>query len=160
MIQRCHLSGSIGYADYGGRGIFVCTEWRSGFDAFYEWALSNGYEVGLSLQLDRINNDGPYSPDNCRWVSPTENARNKRNTRFIEAWNERKPLMEWVDDPRCLVRYGLLSSRIYNGWDGEAAMTRPAGSRKVLPGGKVAKKPPRKNSPWVMAWGERKAMID
>ena len=60
----------------GGRGIRVCDEWLASFDAFQQWATQNGYRP--SLQLDRIDNERGYTPDNCRFVTPADNARNKR----------------------------------------------------------------------------------
>lgn len=76
MKQRCHCDRHDSYPVYGGRGICVCDEWRNSFDAFYAWAMRSGYQPGL--QLDRIDNEKGYSPDNCRFVTAYENARNKR----------------------------------------------------------------------------------
>ena len=64
------------YNDYGGRGITICDEWKNDFKVFYDWAMSNGYSDELSI--DRIDNDGGYSPENCRWVTSTIQSRNKR----------------------------------------------------------------------------------
>ena len=64
------------YNDYGGRGITICNEWKNDFKAFYDWAMSNGYSDELSI--DRIDNDGNYEPNNCRWVTQTIQARNTR----------------------------------------------------------------------------------
>jgi hypothetical protein len=75
MRRRCHAPHCSGYKNYGGRGISVCDEWRYSFEAFRDWALANGYKEDISLNnhnkitIDRINNDGNYEPDNCRWVS-------------------------------------------------------------------------------------------
>lgn len=76
MISRCSLTSVPCYPYYGGRGIAVCTEWKESFEAFNEWSLHNGYDD--SLTLDRINNDGNYSPDNCRWVTMKEQCKNRR----------------------------------------------------------------------------------
>lgn len=78
MIQRCHNPNDKGYSGYGARGITVCDEWRYKKDTFIKWALNNGYAPGL--QIDRIDNDKGYYPDNCRFVQPVENSNNKRNT--------------------------------------------------------------------------------
>ena len=75
MKSRCENPNFTGYANYGGRGVKVCEEWKS-FEAFREWALANGY--AKNLQIDRLNNDSGYSPDNCRWVTQHQNLMNKR----------------------------------------------------------------------------------
>ena len=81
--QRCYNSKNKRFNDYGGRGITVCPDWHrsnpDGFDNFKEWALNNGYDI--ELQIDRIDNDGSYSPDNCRFVTPAKNNRNQRKRR-------------------------------------------------------------------------------
>ena len=65
--------------DTGARGIHICEEWKSEFTNFYDWAISHGYTE--SLELDRIDNDKGYSPDNCRWVTHKENCNNRRNSK-------------------------------------------------------------------------------
>ncbi len=64
------------FNDYGGRGITICEEWKNDFKSFYDWAMSNGYSGRLSI--DRINNDGNYEPNNCRWATQTIQTRNQR----------------------------------------------------------------------------------
>lgn len=81
MKDRCNNPNNKQYADYGGRGIRVCDEWLNSSDTFIEWAIQNGYKEGF--QIDRISVDGNYEPDNCRFVTQLENARNKRNTVLI-----------------------------------------------------------------------------
>jgi hypothetical protein len=65
------------YIDYGGRGITLCDEWLD-VQNFYDWAMSNGYEEDKGLSIDRIDNDGNYCPENCRWTTPTIQSRNQR----------------------------------------------------------------------------------
>jgi hypothetical protein len=76
MIDRCTNPKHKGYRWYGKRGINICSEWLSGPTIFFNWAVSNGWEKGL--QLDLINNDGNYEPNNCRFVSRKENMANRR----------------------------------------------------------------------------------
>ena len=66
------------YPNYGGRGITIYDEWKDDFMSFYAWAILNGYEENKGLSIDRINNDGNYEPNNCRWVSRNIQNRNKR----------------------------------------------------------------------------------
>ena len=76
MLKRCYNSRNTLYLGYGARGIRVCDDWKNDFKSFYIWAMSNGYTDELSI--DRIDNNGNYEPSNCRWVTLTVQARNKR----------------------------------------------------------------------------------
>lgn len=76
MQRRCYCKKSQGYLNYGGRGITVCEEWQQSLLLFCEWAMSHGYTEGL--EIDRRDNDGPYSPDNCRFVTRIVNVNNTR----------------------------------------------------------------------------------
>ena len=98
MMRRCYNPNEEMYYNYGGRGIYVCDEWKDqedykGLKAFVEWAYKNGYDDTLSI--DRIDNDGPYSPDNCRWVSMIIQANNKRDSVYITANGETYTLAQW-----------------------------------------------------------------
>lgn len=75
MKRRCYNPNTKYYADYGGRGISVCDEWLM-YEPFKEWALSAGYEEGLSIE--RLNVDGDYTPENCKWIPLSEQNANKR----------------------------------------------------------------------------------
>ena len=131
MNQRCGNPHSTNYARYGGRGISVCQEWRS-FSVFASLATSHGYEA--SKQLDRIDNDGNYEPENCRWVSDAENKRNTSQIRFITAFGESKCLTDWALDPRCSVAPQTILYRINRRqWLPEDAISQPRQSRKRSP---------------------------
>ena len=80
MKNRCRNPKNSHYLNYGGRGIAVCEEWLE-YPAFRDWAIANGYQENLSI--DRIDVNGNYTPDNCRWISMTEQNRNKRTTNWI-----------------------------------------------------------------------------
>lgn len=79
-----------------GRGIKVCDEWQNSFDAFYEWAINNGYDDGLSI--DRIDTNGNYTPDNCRWADAKTQANNRqqRKGKLIEIDGEARSVKEWA----------------------------------------------------------------
>ena len=98
MIYRCFLPYHKAYKNYGGRGINVCSEWSNNWEAFAEWAISNGYKQGAGLVLDRIKNDKDYSPENCQWVSMAESCRNKRTTINVEINGVTKCLSQWAEE--------------------------------------------------------------
>jgi hypothetical protein len=90
MVARCHDPNHRDYPNYGGRGIFVCERWRNDFEAFL-----HDYGVRpLEKTLDRIDNDGPYSPENCKWATRGEQTRNRRNTIFLQYQGRRVTLAE------------------------------------------------------------------
>lgn len=93
--SRCTYPKNIGYKHYGGRGITFCKKWMNDFQSFYGWARSAKWERGL--QLDRINNNKGYSPQNCRFVRRIDNLRNKRNNRLIMYKGQTKTLSEWAE---------------------------------------------------------------
>lgn len=97
MRQRCYNKNYHGYIDYGARGITVCDEWNTDFLAFYTWAVQTGYDENAprgQFTIERKDNDGPYSPDNCRWATIAEQERNKRNNIKIQVNGETKVLKQ------------------------------------------------------------------
>lgn len=118
MKQRCFNKNSSHYKNYGGRGIKVCNEWLE-FMNFYNWAMSNEYSEGLTI--DRIDVNGNYEPDNCRWVDNKTQCNNKRNNHLITYNGKTHTMMEWS---RLLnIKYDVLRFRLKRGWDIEKALT-------------------------------------
>ena len=126
MRSRCTTTTSTAYVNYGARGITVDPRW-SDFLVFEAWILQQGWTPDLHFDLDRIDNDGPYSPENCRLVTRSQNLRNTRRNRRIEAFGEIKTMAGWVEDPRCVPSYATLWSRLQHGEEPESAITRPVG---------------------------------
>lgn len=119
MVARCHRKNTKAYPDYGGRGITVCDEWKRDFQAFYDWAMANGYNDTLSI--DRKDNDKGYSPDNCRWATTEIQANNKRSNISVEYNGESHTLAEWS---KILgIKDATLRKRLNDGWGIEEAFT-------------------------------------
>ena len=111
MVQRCHNPNKPHYPDYGGRGISVCSEWKHSPSAFLKWAVSSGYSEGLSI--DRIDVNGNYCPENCRWVDNKTQMRNRRNTWKVSYCGEVKAVSEWCE--LLGLEYGTVASRLRRG---------------------------------------------
>lgn len=120
MKSRCYNPNNKDYADYGSRGIIVCSEWLNNFMAFYNWAMSHGYNE--TLEIERINNDGNYEPSNCRWATRTEQNSNTRRNHFITFNNETHTMKEWAKIKN--IPYTTLASRLnILHWSIEKALT-------------------------------------
>lgn len=121
MHQRCYYPKHNGFSAYGARGIIICNDWLDNFEAFRCWALANGWRRGL--EIDRIDNDKGYSPENCRCVTPAENHRNRSNNIHVTAFGETKCVQDWVADPRFSISHQQLCRRIRKGIAPEVALT-------------------------------------
>lgn len=118
---RCYDPKNRDFKYYGARGITICDSWRFERGSFADWALLNGYKPGL--YLDRINSDGPYSPENCRWVTPQVSTLNRRNTKYYTVGAETHTLPQWA--AKIGVRPNLLRNRMYAGESFEQALRPP-----------------------------------
>lgn len=119
MINRCYNKNTNRYIDWGGRGIKVCDDWRYEFINFYNWAIKNGYQDNLSI--DRIDNNGNYEPDNCRWTTNKVQARNSSKNHFIVYNNKKLCIAEWAEITGLTARTILL--RLRRKWSIEKALT-------------------------------------
>ena len=93
MLQRCYNENSASYQDYGGRGIRVFDDWHNNHESFYDWAYSNGYERGLTIE--RVDVNGDYTPENCIFIPKADQSKNRRNTYQITISGETRCLHEW-----------------------------------------------------------------
>ena len=121
MLDRCESKTDNRYSLYGERGITVCQEWHNA-KTFIDWAYANGYTD--SLQIDRINTDGNYEPDNCRFVTCKENNRNKRNNRRLTIDGMTLNVTEWAE--KTGVKRKTIYERLRRGWAEKDAVYRRA----------------------------------
>ncbi len=121
MVRRCSDPSAMGYENYGGRGVSVCSRWQGskGFEKFLE---DLGLAPSEQHSLDRIDNEGHYEPGNVRWATSREQARNRRNNRMILAFGRTQCLAAWAEEVNLsptTIRYRLLK-----GWEPEEALRR------------------------------------
>lgn len=122
MKQRCYNPNSNCYKHYGQRGIRICDEWKNSYQSFKEWAFKTGYKEELTL--DRIDNNGDYSPENCRWVDRKIQCRNRRKTLFVEVNGDKIPLKEFTDKNK--LNYDTIRNRLkYKNWDMNMVVKEP-----------------------------------
>lgn len=120
MKSRCYNVNDKSYSYYGGRGIVVCDEWKNSYKAFSDWALANGYSNELSL--DRINVNGNYNPDNCRWATFKQQMNNTRANRILEHNGECHTVSEWADIIG--IKSDIIYCRLHHGWSVDRALTQ------------------------------------
>lgn len=125
MIRRCTMPSQDSYKLYGGRGIKVCDRWLNSYAAF----LEDMGERPDGASLDRINSNGHYEPDNCRWASMKEQQRNRRGNRILTYQGQSKTVAEWAEITG--VHSATIRSRIdMYGWSVEQALSTPKRSRQ------------------------------
>ena len=122
MRLRCYDEKNIAYHRYGGRGITICDEWKNDVKAFYDWATANGYKD--SLTIDRIDNDGNYCPENCRWATVKEQASNRRSNILVTHNGKTQTMKKWANEVG--TPYKVVWARMQKlGWSAERALTEP-----------------------------------
>ncbi len=118
--DRCLNSNTTSYRHYGGRGITMCDRWANSFEEFWQ-DMGSSYQHGL--MIERIDNNGNYEPVNCRWATPIEQARNKRNNLIVDSPLGRMTMAELAE--RSGIKYNTLQTRLYAGWSAEALLRPP-----------------------------------
>lgn len=121
MKKRCDNKKDEAYHNYGGRGIKVCDEWSYSYASFQVWSIQNGYKKGLTIE--RKNNDGNYSPENCMWVTRKVQNANKRDNHYITYKGETLAL--YIMAEKYNINGRTLWKRIDMGWDVEKALITP-----------------------------------
>lgn len=124
MKDRCHNAKSKNFPGYGGRGIMVCERWRNSFEAFFS---DMGHRPSSAHSIERINNDGNYEPENCRWATRNEQARNRRSSTAVTVGDRTLTVVEWSEETG--VDAVIIYQRLKRGWGPEAAV-RTAPMRK------------------------------
>lgn len=120
MMHRCYDPNHHKYPRYGQRGIKLCDEWKDNYDNFYNWAINNGFKLGLSI--DRIDNDGDYEPNNCRWATRKQQMNNTSRNRYLTFNNETHTMAEWSEILN--IKYGNISSRLRRGKSVSEALSK------------------------------------
>lgn len=115
---RCYNLNDHKYSNYGGRGIEVCDEWRNNFQAFYDWSINNGYKEGLTI--DRIDVDGDYEPNNCRWVDQKTQQNNRRNNTRLTYNGKTQTISQWASE--LSVNKNTISTRHKRGYTDEECL--------------------------------------
>lgn len=126
LNSRCNYSNNTYYKNYGGRGIKVCSEWRN-YENFRSWALSHGYEGYLTI--DRIDVNGNYCPENCRWTTAKEQSRNKTTNHLLTLGGKTQCIVSWCEELR--LNPNTLHKRLKLGWSVEKALLTPVKTNKT-----------------------------
>lgn len=124
--QRCYSTKDYHYKWYGGKGITMCDDWYLSYEDFVDWAIKSGYEDNLSI--DRINVNGNYEPENCRWVNAKQQANNRSNNQTITFGGITHTLQEWCELTEYTYRV-LYYRKVICGWEDEKILTTPMQKR-------------------------------
>lgn len=131
MKSRCYCETEPNYRKYGARGITVCKEWQDSYTSFLEWANANGYDETLPrgiCTLDRIDVNGNYCPENCRWITHKQQQNNKTNNCLIEYNGETHTITEWSE--LLNINVHTIRGRLFSlGWDTDKAFNTPVNTK-------------------------------
>ncbi len=116
MMDRCYLQTSTAYKNYGGRGITVCKRWHD-FENFY----ADMGDKPKGMTLERMDNDGPYTPDNVRWASYKDQANNRRSNVVLEFEGKKQTMQQWSDEMGLKIQ--TVWARLNRGWSVDRALT-------------------------------------
>ena len=128
MKSRCYSPNCKRHKFYYDKGIIVCNEWKNDFVTFYNWAIENGYKENLTL--DRIDNDGNYEPNNCRWATITEQNNNQSNNIKIRYNNKTYSVKEFSNEYK--IKRDTLCYRLKKGWSIKKIINTPIQSKKSI----------------------------
>ena len=131
MKNRCYYEKSKAFKHYGGRGIKVCDEWKNSFISFYEWSMKNGYDENAErgqCTIDRIDVNGNYEPNNCRWATIKQQANNTRRNHFIEYNGKTQTVSQWANELG--VEPDSIFNRLQKGFTEEEALTLKFNERR------------------------------
>ncbi len=126
MIARCYKPNRHDYPRYGGRRITVCDQWRESFAAFY---ADMGPRPSANHSIDRVDNDGPYCPENCRWATRKQQSRNMRSNLLITFQGETLCLTDWAE--KLGVSLTALKHRVARGWSNKRTLTQPVRGQAI-----------------------------
>lgn len=124
--SRCLNPKNKSYRDYGGRGIKICERWVASFENF----LKDMGRAPKGKQIDRINNNGDYCPENCKWSTRQEQGRNTRRNHTIEYGGELKTIDQWADFLG--IKRTTFEYRVYSGWSVDRIFNEPIGFNSCL----------------------------
>lgn len=128
MKQRCYNPNDTRYNCYGGKGIKICDEWLNDSWAFYNWALSNGYKEGLTIERKDVNKD--YCPENCCWITKDKQQSNTSRNHFLTYNGRTETIAEWG---RIMgLSKGVILNRLSLGWSVEDAITTKVNGTRPL----------------------------
>lgn len=122
LIHRCHNPNYPRYKFYGGKGVYVCNEWRNSFEVFYEWAMVHNYSKGM--EINRLDQTRNYMPENCEWMPKGFSAGNTCNNIMVTIGNKTLSLAAWSRDEECEVEYNTIRARYHKGVRGIALIKK------------------------------------